>query len=111
MNQSEFDQLAEEDQRSATEIGIAMTILATRIEDLSSDIVVAIVKDFSRVTKLSENKLAYVLEEVGRALYQREWRFEITKTGGALKTVFEGKERDGNGDGEHQPVQEPTSLS
>lgn len=111
MNQSEFETLAEEDQRSATEIGIAMTILATRIPGMGDSVVDAILDEFAKASKLSKNKLRYVLQEVGRALYERPWRFEAVKTGTSLKTAFDSKDNGENGDGNHEPLQVPTSFN
>ena len=107
MSESEFESLSAEDQRSSTEIGVAMTILATRIPGMGPSVVDEIVDEFARTSKLSRNKLKYVLEEVGRALYEREWRFTVEKTGASLETTFESDE---NGDGD-KSLQESAPLN
>ena len=107
MNESEFDKLNAEDQRSATEIGIALTIVATRIPGMSEDVVDAVVDEFARISKLSRNRLRYIMEEVGRALHERDWQFEVIKIGANLRTVFNSKDVGENGDGESMQESAP----
>ena len=79
---------------------------------MGQDVVASIVDAFARTSKLSRNRLSYVLEEVGRALYEREWRFKIVKTGTSLRTMFDSKDSDENGDGDnHESLQESAPLN
>jgi phenylpyruvate tautomerase PptA (4-oxalocrotonate tautomerase family) len=88
-----------------------MTILATRIPVMSQDLVELITDLFSDSAKLSRNKVSYILEEVGRSLYQHDWRFEIKKTGKDIITTFDEDEHNKNGDGEHKLLPESPSLN
>jgi hypothetical protein len=83
-----FEQLGEQEQKAATDVAVALTVLGTRIPTLSKVFTDAIVTEFTNCYKLTPNVGKYALRELGQNLFSQNWAFSVHKAGVMLTTEF-----------------------
>jgi hypothetical protein len=74
-----FEQLSPEDQKTAIDLTVAVSLLVTRLPALSELVFNAIIEEFSVQYELPKNTARYALRSLGRTLFATSWTCTITK--------------------------------
>ena len=100
-----FEQLSEADQKAAVDIGVAVSVLGTRL-NCGKELYDFVATEFVRRYSIPANIAKYALREVGKSLFTNDWTFTAEKKAGGLTTSFQRSEdRDGD-----SPLQETTII-
>jgi hypothetical protein len=74
-----FEQLSPEDQKTAIDVTVAVSLLVTRLPALSDLVLDAIIEEFSAQYNLPKNTARYALRSLGQTLFATPWTCTITK--------------------------------
>jgi hypothetical protein len=74
-----FEQLSPEDQKTAIDLTVAVSLLVTRLPALSELVFNTIIEEFSVQYDLPKNTARYALRSLGRTLFATSWTCTITK--------------------------------
>jgi hypothetical protein len=74
-----FAELSVTDQKTAIDIGVAASLIVTRLPGISELVFDAISREFAAQYDIRPNIAKHSLRSVGKTLFQTQWSFEVTK--------------------------------
>lgn len=83
-----FDQLTNEQQKAAIDIGVTAAVLGHRIPSVGKELYDLVCEHFLQSYTLG-NEGKYALRHVGAELLVSNWQFTVTKRGTRMVTKFE----------------------
>lgn len=88
-----FSQLSSADQKDAIDIGVALTLLGSRLPSTGKPLFDYVATEFVSCYRLPHNLGRHVLRDVGHALIGGDWTLTIVKKGDEIVTSFSKEEK------------------